>query len=63
MTADGLLQIGLFFLVPVGLTNLFRDSLPNSLVFVVVEKAIRIAIFASASASSISPAKITRRWS
>ena len=31
--------------VPVGLTNLFRDSLPNSLVFVVVEKLIRIAIF------------------
>ena len=37
--------IGLFFLLPVGLTNLFRDSLPNSLVFVIVEKAIRIAIF------------------
>ena len=37
--------IGLFFLVPVGLTNLFRDSLPNSVVFVVVEKVIRIAIF------------------
>ena len=37
--------IGLFFLVPVGLTSLFRDSIPNSLVFVVVEKLIRIAIF------------------
>ena len=37
--------IGLFFLVPVGLTSLFKGSLPNSLVFVLVEKAIRIAIF------------------
>jgi uncharacterized protein YqhQ len=39
------LAIGLFFLLPVGLTNIFRDSLPNSIVFVVVEKFIRIAIF------------------
>ncbi len=39
------LGIALFFLLPAGLTNLFRDSLPNSLAFVVVEKAIRIAIF------------------
>jgi uncharacterized protein YqhQ len=37
--------IGLFFLVPVGVTNIFRDALPNSVVFVVVEKSIRIAIF------------------
>jgi uncharacterized protein YqhQ len=37
--------IGLFFLVPVGVTNVFRDALPNSVVFVVVEKSIRIAIF------------------
>jgi uncharacterized protein YqhQ len=37
--------VGLFFLVPVGLTSLMRESLPNSLVFVLVEKAIRIAIF------------------
>jgi uncharacterized protein YqhQ len=37
--------IGLFFLVPVGVTNIFRDALPNSVVFVVVEKLIRIAIF------------------
>ena len=39
------LGIGLFFLLPVGLTSLFRDSLPNSLVFVIVEKVIRIGIF------------------
>ena len=40
-----LLGVGLFFLLPAGLTNLFRDALPNSLVFVIVEKVIRIAIF------------------
>ena len=39
------LGIGLFFLLPVGLTSLFRDSLPNSVVFVIVEKLIRIGIF------------------
>jgi len=39
------LGIGLFFLLPVGITTLFRDSLPNSLAFVLVEKAIRIGIF------------------
>jgi uncharacterized protein YqhQ len=39
------LAIGLFFLLPVGITSLFKDSLPNSLVFVLVEKAIRITIF------------------
>ncbi len=37
--------VGLFFLVPVGITSLFKGSLPNSLVFVLVEKAIRITIF------------------
>src|SRR6478735_9073098 len=37
--------IGLFFLIPVGITSLFKDALPNSIVFVVVEKLIRIAIF------------------
>jgi uncharacterized protein YqhQ len=41
------LAIGLFFLLPVGLTSLFKDSLPNSFVFVVVEKLIRIGIFLS----------------
>jgi uncharacterized protein YqhQ len=39
------LAIGLFFLVPVGITSLFRDALPNSIVFVIVEKLIRITIF------------------
>jgi uncharacterized protein YqhQ len=39
------LAIGLFFLLPVGLTSIFKDSLPNSIVFVIVEKLIRIAIF------------------
>ncbi|MEA2154293.1 MAG: hypothetical protein QOE11_433 [Solirubrobacteraceae bacterium] len=39
------MAIGLFFLLPVGLTSLFRDSLPNSIVFVIVEKLIRITIF------------------
>ena len=39
------LGIGLFFLLPAGLTNLFGDALPNSLVFVVIEKLIRIGIF------------------
>jgi uncharacterized protein YqhQ len=37
--------IGLFFLIPVGITSLFKDALPNSIVFVVVEKLIRIGIF------------------
>jgi uncharacterized protein YqhQ len=39
------LAIGLFFLLPVGITSIFKDSLPNSFVFVVVEKLIRISIF------------------
>src|SRR5215211_2048195 len=39
------LGIGLFFVLPVGVTSLFKDSLPNSLVFVLVEKVIRISIF------------------
>jgi uncharacterized protein YqhQ len=40
-----LLAIGLFFVVPVGITSLFKNDLPNSLVFVLVEKVIRISIF------------------
>jgi uncharacterized protein YqhQ len=40
-----LLAIGLFFLLPAGLTNLFKDDIPNSFVFVVIEKLIRISIF------------------
>jgi uncharacterized protein YqhQ len=39
------LAIGLFFLLPVGLTSLIKDELPGSLVFVIVEKLIRITIF------------------
>jgi uncharacterized protein YqhQ len=40
-----LLAVGLFFLLPAGLTNLFKDDIPNSFVFVVIEKLIRISIF------------------
>ena len=40
-----LFAVGLFFLLPAGITSLFGDSLPNSVVFVVVEKLIRIGIF------------------
>jgi len=40
-----LFAIGLFFLLPAGLTNLFRDSIPNGVLFVVIEKVIRISIF------------------
>jgi uncharacterized protein YqhQ len=39
------LAVGLFFLLPVGITSLFKDALPNSIVFVVIEKLIRISIF------------------
>jgi uncharacterized protein YqhQ len=39
------LAIGLFFLLPAGLTKLMGDALPNGLVFVIVEKVIRITIF------------------
>jgi uncharacterized protein YqhQ len=40
-----LMAVGLFFLLPVGITSLLGDLLPNALVFVVVEKLIRISIF------------------
>ncbi len=40
-----LFAIGLFFLLPAGITSLFGDALPNSVVFVIVEKLIRISIF------------------
>src|SRR5215204_4465323 len=40
-----LFAVGLFFLLPAGLTNIFRDDIPNSVVFVVIEKIVRIAIF------------------
>jgi uncharacterized protein YqhQ len=37
--------VALFFLLPAGLTNIFSDEIPNSIVFVVIEKLVRIAIF------------------
>jgi uncharacterized protein YqhQ len=40
-----LFAIGLFFLLPAGLTNIFSDSIPNGFVFVVIEKLVRITIF------------------
>jgi uncharacterized protein YqhQ len=40
-----LFAIGLFFLLPAFATNLFRDEIPNSVTFVVIEKLIRIGIF------------------
>jgi uncharacterized protein YqhQ len=40
-----LFAIGLFFLLPAGLTKIFSDSIPNGVVFVVIEKLVRIAIF------------------
>jgi uncharacterized protein YqhQ len=40
------LTIGLFFLLPVGITSLFlAGALPNVIAFVIVEKLIRITIF------------------
>ncbi len=40
-----ILAVGVFFLLPVGITSLFRHSIPNSIEFVLIEKAIRISIF------------------
>jgi uncharacterized protein YqhQ len=40
-----LFAIGLFFLLPAFATNVFKDSIPNSLVFVVIEKLLRITVF------------------
>ncbi|HEV2076133.1 MAG TPA: DUF1385 domain-containing protein [Thermoleophilaceae bacterium] len=37
--------VGLFFLLPAGITSLFGGALPGSVVFVIVEKLIRIGIF------------------
>lgn len=39
------LAVGLFFLLPVTLANLMGDALPSSVVFVVVEKLIRVGVF------------------
>ena len=64
-------RVGLFFLLPAGLTNIFKDEIPNSLVFVVIEKLVRISIFLgylwlisrmrTSSASSSTTAPSTRR--
>ncbi len=44
--ATGLgLAVGLFFLLPVFITSLFRDAIPGAVAFVVVEKLIRISVF------------------
>jgi uncharacterized protein YqhQ len=40
-----LFAIGLFFLLPAFLTNIFKDDIPNSITFVVIEKLVRISIF------------------
>jgi uncharacterized protein YqhQ len=40
-----LFAIALFFLLPAGLTNIFRDEIPNSITFVVIEKLVRVTIF------------------
>ena len=45
VTVALLFSIGLFFLLPAGLTNLFKDSIPSSIAFVVIEKLVRISIF------------------
>ena len=39
------LAVGLFFLLPATLTNLAKDEIPGSVLFVVVEKLVRISIF------------------
>ena len=39
------LAVGIFFVLPVGITNIFRHSIPNGIEFVLIEKAIRITIF------------------
>ncbi len=39
------LAVGLFFLLPVGITSLFRHHISGSIEFVLIEKAIRISIF------------------
>jgi uncharacterized protein YqhQ len=45
VTVAMLFAVGLFFLLPAGLTNLFKDSIPGGLAFVVIEKLVRISIF------------------
>jgi uncharacterized protein YqhQ len=40
-----LFAVGLFFLLPAFATNIFKDEIPNSFVFVLIEKLLRISIF------------------
>jgi uncharacterized protein YqhQ len=40
-----LFAVGLFFLLPAGLTNIFQDQIPSSILFVLIEKLVRISIF------------------
>ena len=40
-----LFAVGLFFVVPVGLTSLFKDQLGSALLFWLVEGLVRTAIF------------------
>jgi uncharacterized protein YqhQ len=40
-----LFAIGLFFLLPAFATNVFKDEIPSSFVFVLIEKVLRIGIF------------------
>jgi uncharacterized protein YqhQ len=40
-----LFAVGLFFLLPAGLTNIWKDEIPSGVVFVIIEKLVRIAIF------------------
>jgi uncharacterized protein YqhQ len=37
--------VGLFFLLPAALTQLFKDDIANGFMFVVIEKLVRISIF------------------
>jgi uncharacterized protein YqhQ len=39
------LAIGIFFLLPVGITSIFKSHIPSGIEFVLIEKAIRITIF------------------
>lgn len=40
-----LFSVGLFFLLPLGLTNIFANSVDSSITFVLIEKVVRLSIF------------------
>jgi uncharacterized protein YqhQ len=40
-----LFAVALFFLLPAFATNLFKDSIPSSFLFVLIEKLVRISVF------------------